>query len=72
MLAQPSCHRGHGIGAVAIDEGVPDLALARVRIRLVVIGAKVGDLDLSYTIIEAVLLPSDDLVSMNRRGSGSG
>ena len=36
------------------------------------IGAEEGDPDPTYTIIEAVLLPSDDLVSMNRRGSGSG
>jgi hypothetical protein len=36
------------------------------------IGAKVGDPDLDYTIVEAVLPPSTDLLSMNRRGSGSG
>ena len=72
MLAQPSCHRGRGTGATGVDKGVPNLASARVRIRLVMIGAEEGDPDPTYTIIEAVLLPSDDLVSMNRRGSGSG
>ena len=27
-----SYHRGHGAGAVGVDEGVPDLALARDQI----------------------------------------
>ena len=54
-----------------VNEMVPDLAPARVRIRLVVTGAKVGEPDLAYTIIEAVLLLSTDLLSMNRRGSSS-
>ena len=68
----PSCHRGCGTSTADIDEGVPDPVLARVWIRPVVTGAKVGDLDLAYTIIEAVLPPSADLLSMNRRGSSSG
>ena len=55
-----------------INEGVPDPALARVRIQLVVIGAEVGDLDLGYTIVEVVLSLSADLLSMNQRESGSG
>ena len=55
-----------------IDEGVLDLALARVQIWLVMIGAKVGDLDLAYTVVEAVLLPSADLLSPNQRGSSFG
>jgi hypothetical protein len=70
--APPSCHRGHGTGAADVDEGVPDPALARVRIRLVLTGAEVGDPDLAYTIVEAVLPPSADLLSTNRRGSSSG
>ena len=36
------------------------------------IGAEVGDLDLAYTIVEAVLSPLADLLSTNRRGSSSG
>ena len=40
-------------------------------IRLVMTGAEVGDPDLAYTIIEVVLPPSADLLSMNQRGSGS-
>ena len=48
-----------------VDEGVPDPALARVQIRLVMIGAKLGGLDLAYTIVEAVLPPSADLLSTN-------
>ena len=55
-----------------IDEGVPDPAPARVQIRLVMIGAKVGDPDLAYTIVEVVLPPSADLLSTIRRGSGFG
>jgi len=43
-----------------IDEGVPDLALARVQIWLVMIGAKVGDSDQAYTVVEAVLPLSAD------------
>ena len=54
-----------------IDEGVPDLALARVQIWLVMTGAKVGDPDLAYTIIEVVLPLSADMLLTNRRGSGS-
>ena len=71
-LAQPSCHHGHGTSAAGVDEGVLDPALARVRIRLVMTGAEVGDLDPAYTIIEVVLPPSADLLSMNQRGSGFG
>jgi hypothetical protein len=71
-LAEASCHRGRETGVAGVDKGQPDLALARIRIRLVVIGAKVGDLNLAYTIIEAVLSPSADMLSMNRRGSSSG
>ena len=71
-MAQLSCHRGRRTGAVSVDKGVPDLALARVGIWLVMTGAKVGDMDLAYTIVEAVLPPSADLLSMNQRGSGSG
>ena len=70
--APPSYHHDHGAGAVGVDEGVPDLALAKVWIQLVMRGAKVGDLDPAYTIVEVVLPPSADLLSMNRRGSGSG
>ena len=55
-----------------VDEGVPDLAPARVQIRLVMIGAEVGDPDLAYTVIKVILPPLADLLSMNRRGSGSG
>ena len=55
-----------------VDEGVPDLALARVLIWLVMTGAEVGDLDPAYTIIKVVLPPSADLLSTNQRGSGSG
>ena len=40
--ALSSYHRGHGAGAASIDEGVPDLALARDQIHSVVIGAKLG------------------------------
>ena len=69
---QPSCHRGRRTGVASIDKGVPDPALARVRVQLVVIGAEVGDLDLAYTIIEAVLPPLADLLSTNRRGPGFG
>jgi hypothetical protein len=36
-----------------IDEGVTDLALARVQIQSIVASAMVGDLDLACTIIEA-------------------
>jgi hypothetical protein len=36
-----------------VDEGVTDLALARVQIRSVVAGAEVGDLDLAFTVVEA-------------------
>ena len=36
----PSYHRGRGAGAADVDEGVPDLALARDQIWSVVIGAK--------------------------------
>ena len=57
---------------MVLTKGVPDLALARVRISLVMIGADVGDLDPSYTIVEVVLPPSADLLLMNRRGSSSG
>ena len=71
-LAQLSCHRGRRTGAVSVDKGVPDLALARVGIWLVMTGAKVGDLDPAYNIVEEVLSPSADLLSTNRRGSGSG
>ena len=55
-----------------VDEGVPDPASARVQIQQVMIGAEVGDPDLAYTIVEVVLPPSADLLSTNRRGSGSG
>ena len=65
-------HHGHRAGATGVDEGVLDLALARVRIQLVMIGDKVGDLDLAYTVIKEVLPPSADLLSTNQRGSGSG
>jgi hypothetical protein len=51
-----------------VDEGVPDPALARVWIQVVVTGAKVGDLDPAYTIIEVVLPPSVDLLSTNIEG----
>jgi hypothetical protein len=63
-----SCHHGHRASAAGVDEGVPDLALARVQIQSAVVGAEVGDLDLACTIVEAVLPPSADLLSMNRRG----
>ena len=70
-LASLSCHCGRGTGAAGVDVGVPDLALAKVQIRLFMAGAEVGDLDLSYTIIEVVLPPLADLLSTNQRGSGS-
>ena len=57
-LALWSCHRGHETGVADVDKVVPDSASARVRIRSVMTGAEVGDLDLAYTIIEAVLPPS--------------
>ena len=41
-LAPPSYHHGHGGGAAGVDEGVPDLALARDQIRSVVTGAELG------------------------------
>ena len=69
--AQLTCHRGRGTAAAGIDEGVPDLTPARLQIQLVMIGAEVGDLDLAYTIIEAILLPLAELLLMNRRGSDS-
>ena len=37
-----SCHRGRGASVAGVDEGVPDLALARDQIRSVVTGAKLG------------------------------
>ena len=40
-------------GAVGVDEGIIDLALARVQIWSVVVGAEVGDLDLACTVVEA-------------------
>ena len=64
-LAQSSCHHGRGTSAASVDEGVPHQSPIRVRIRLVVTGVEVGDLDLAYTIVEAVLPPSVDLLSMN-------
>ena len=36
-----------------VDEGVIDLASARVQIRSVMVGAKVADPNLAYTIVEA-------------------
>ena len=48
-----SCHHGRGAGATGVDEGVIDLALARVQIQSVMAGTEVGDLDLACTIIEA-------------------
>ena len=42
LSAPPSCHHGRGAGAAGVDEGVPDLALARDQIRLVMIGAELG------------------------------
>ena len=71
LSAPPSCHRGRRAGVTDVDEGIPDLVLARVQIWLVMTGAEVGDPDLACTIIEAVLLLSTDLLSMNRRGSSS-
>ena len=41
-LAHPSCHCGRGTGAASVDEGVPDLALARDQIRSIMIGPKLG------------------------------
>ena len=55
-----------------VDEGVPDLASARVWIWLVMTNAEVGDLDPAYTVVEVVLPPSADLLPMNQRGSGFG
>jgi hypothetical protein len=54
-----------------VDGGVPDLAPARVQIRSVVAGAKVGFLDPACTVVEVVLPPLADLLSMNQRGFGS-
>ena len=42
LLAPSSCHHAHGVRAANVDEGVPDLALARDQIWLVVIGAELG------------------------------
>ena len=56
-----------------VDDGITDLALAWVQIRLVVAGAKVGDLDLACTIVEAVLPPSADRPAINEsKGTSSG
>ena len=55
-----------------INEGVPDPALAKVRIWLVMTGAEEEDLDLAYTVIEAVLPLLADLLSTNQRGSSYG
>jgi len=38
----PSCHRGRRAGATGVDEGVPDLAPARVQIWSVMTGAVLG------------------------------
>ena len=38
---------------VDVDVGLIDLALARVQIRSIMAGAKVGDLDMACTVIEA-------------------
>jgi hypothetical protein len=37
-----SYHRGRGVGAAGVDEGVPDLALARDKIWSVVTSAELG------------------------------
>jgi hypothetical protein len=71
LLAQPPYHHGRRTGAIGVDEGVPDLALARVHIQLVVRGAEVGDPDSFDTVVKAVLPPSANLLLMNRRGSSS-
>jgi hypothetical protein len=52
MLLRQSCHCGHRTGAAGVDEGVPDLAPAMVRIRLVVAGAEVGDSDPAYIVVD--------------------
>ena len=71
-LAQPSCYHGHRASTTGVDKGIIDLASARVQIRLIVAGVEVGDPDSACTIVEAVLPPSVDLLSMNRRGSRFG
>ena len=38
----PSCHHGRGASAASVDEGVPNLALARDQIWSVMIGAELG------------------------------
>jgi uncharacterized protein (DUF2267 family) len=56
----------------SIDQGVLDLALARVLFQSVMAGIEVGDPNLAYTVVEAVFSLLVDLLSMNQRGSGSG
>ena len=58
--APPSCHHDRGAGAADVDEGVIDLALARVQIWSVIASAEVEDPDLACTVVEAVLSPSAD------------
>ena len=49
----PSYHRGRGAGAADVDEGVIDLALARVQIWSVIASAEVEDPDLACTVVKA-------------------
>ena len=42
LLALPSYHHDRGASAADVDKGVPDLALARDQIQLIVIGAELG------------------------------
>jgi len=53
LSTPPSYQRGCRASAAGVDEGVTDLALARVQIRSVMEGAEVGDLDLACTVVEA-------------------
>jgi hypothetical protein len=52
MLRRRSCHCGHRTVAAGVDEAIPDLAPAMVRIRLVVAGAEVGDPDPAYIVVD--------------------
>jgi hypothetical protein len=40
--ASSSYHRGRGASAASVDEGVPDMALARDQIRSIMTGAELG------------------------------
>jgi hypothetical protein len=41
-LASPFCHHSRRASAADVDEGLPDLALARDQIRSIMTGAELG------------------------------